>query len=314
MAAPTTASATLLLPARARFGAQALTPEVARPLGRADRQAREAGERAQLERHFDMLPRGWPVAALTRAFDADDAPLSTWLRADPAYVRPDINGARLLASGDALQLDVVEAEAFIAALRPTFGDAGMPIDAPRPARWYLRLPREAKIAPMTAPSEALGGDLFEHLPDGPEGRRWRALLSEAQVLLHQHPMNAERMAAGKPPVNSLWFWGGGVLPDHVTTNHAIVHSNEITVRALAQVAGSHGEDLPTRFAGTGLFDLREMRDLRQLCDLWLDPAFDAVRDGVLASVHVDCEDGTDWTLLRPQRWRFWRKPHGAFDA
>ena len=314
MAAPTTASATLLLPPRSRFGGQALTPEVAKPLGRADRQSVEAGERAQLQRHFELLPRGWPVAALTRAFDANDAPASTWLRADPAYVRPDINGARLLASGDALQLDVVEAEAFIAALRPTFGDAGMPIDAPRPARWYLRLPREAKVAAMTAPSEALGADLFEHLPEGPEGRRWRALLSEAQVLLHQHPMNAERMAAGKPPVNSLWFWGGGVLPDHVTTAHAIVHSNEITVRSLAQVAGSHGEDLPTRFAGTGLFDLREMRDLHQLCDLWLDPAFDAVRDGLLASVHVDCEDGTDWTLLRSQRWRFWRKPHGAFDA
>jgi len=314
MAAPTAASATLLLPARVRFGGQSLTPEVAKPLGRADRMAHGAGERAQLERHFDLLPRGWPVAALTRAFDADDAPLAAWLRADPAYVRPDINGARLVASGDALQLDAVEADAFIAALRPTFGDAGMPIDAPRPARWYLRLPREAKIASMTAPADALGADLFEHLPEGPEGRRWRALLSEAQVLLHQHPLNVERVGVGKPPVNSLWFWGGGVLPDHVTTPYAVVHSDEITVRALAHAAGARGEDLPTRFAGTGLFDLRAMRDLRQLCDLWLDPVFDAVRDGVLSSAQIDCEDGTTWTALRSQRWRLLRKPHGAFDA
>lgn len=313
MVAPT-ASATLLLPSRMRFGGQALTPEVAGPLGRADREARDGGERAQLQRHFDLLPRAWPIAALTRAFDSEDVAGATWLRADPAYVRPDINGARLIASGDALQLDAREAEAFVAALRPTFGDAGMPIDAPRPARWYLRLPREAKVAPMASPADALGEDLFEHLPEGPEGRRWRALLSEAQVLLHQHPLNAQRIAAGKPPVNSVWFWGGGVPPDHVATPHVVVHSDEITVRALAKAAGTREEDLPTRFGGSGLFDLRAMRDLRQLCDLWLDPAFDAVRDGLLASVRVDCEDGACWTLVRGQRWRFWRKPLRAIDA
>ena len=179
---------TFLLPARVRFGGQALSVGLARALGRADRTQGEAGERAQLLRHFELLPRGWPVAAITRAFDANDAASATWLRADPAYVRPDINGARLLACGDALRLDASEAEAFLSVLRPLFGDVGMPIDAPRPARWYLRLPREAKVASMASPEEALGADLFDHLPEGPEGRRWRALLSEAHVALQERAM------------------------------------------------------------------------------------------------------------------------------
>ena len=144
------ASATFLLPARVRFGGQSLSPAFAKALGRADRVDADAGERAQLTRHFDLLPRGWPVAALTRAFDANDAATGAWLRADPAFVRPDINGARLLACGDALQLDQAEADAFLSALRPLFGDSGMPIDAPRPARWYLRLPREAKLPSMAS--------------------------------------------------------------------------------------------------------------------------------------------------------------------
>ncbi|NUS60983.1 MAG: phosphoglycerate mutase [Lysobacter sp.] len=309
------ASATFLLPARTRFGAQALPPLFAKALGRADRTESESGERAQLLRHFDLLPRGWPVAAITRAFDADDAPLSAWLRADPAFVRPDINGARLLACGDALRLDQAEADAFVSVLRPLFGDSGMPIDAPRPARWYLRLPREAKLPSMASPEEALGADLFDHLPEGPEGRRWRALLSEAQVALHQHPLNAERAAAGKPPVNSLWFWGGGVLPDHVTTSHASVSSNEITLRALAKNANANGADLPARFANDGgLFDLRPLRDLRALDADWMQPALDAVKAGTLSSLVLDCEDGARFTFLRSQRWRFWRKPLKAFDA
>ena len=75
---------------------------------------------------------------------------SAWLRADPAYVRPDINGARLLAYGDALALTQAERDALLRPLQPLFGDAGFPIDAPTPSRWYLRLPREAKLPAFAA--------------------------------------------------------------------------------------------------------------------------------------------------------------------
>ncbi|KGQ20211.1 Regulatory protein RpfE type [Lysobacter dokdonensis DS-58] len=310
----TAAPATFLLPARARFGGQALSPAFAKALGRADRTDGEPGERAQLLRHFDLLPRGWPVAAITRAFDSNDATLGAWLRADPAFVRPDLNGARLLACGDALQMTQAEADAFLSALRPLFGDSGMPIDAPRPARWYLRLPREAKLPSMASPEEALGADLFDHLPEGPEGRRWRALLSEAQVALHQHPLNAQRQAEGKPPVNSLWFWGGGVVPDHVTTSHARVHSNEVTLRALTKAAKVDGGDVPANFDGAGLIDLRPLRDLRAFETKWLEPAMAQLRSGALTAIHLDHDDGARFTLLPNHRWRFWRKPLKAFDA
>ena len=76
----------------------------------------------------------------------------------------------------------------------------------------------AKLPAFAAPDEALGDDLFDApARQAPEGRRWRALLSEAQVVLHNHPLNAQRVAAGLAPVNSLWFWGAGALPDHVRT-------------------------------------------------------------------------------------------------
>jgi hypothetical protein len=307
------ASATFLLPARTRLGGQGLPPALAKALGRADRRDAEAGERAQLIRHFDLLPRGWPIAALTRAFDATDAALGAWVRADPAFVRPDLSGARLLACGDALQLSAEDAQALLPVLRPLFGDAGMPIDAPAPARWYVRLPREAKLPAMASPEEALGADLFDHMPEGPEGRRWRALLSEAQVALHQHPLNAERAARGKPPINSLWFWGGGVLPDRVTTPHAQVRSDEITLRALAKAANAQASALPAAYDGAALVDLRALRDMRAL-DRWLQPAIDALRIGTLAAVHLDCEDGAGFTLTHGQRWRVWRKPVRAFEA
>src|ERR671912_1968423 len=93
------AATTLLLPSRTRFAGQSLSAPVAAALARADRADGEPGGRAQLLRHFDLLPRGWPMAAIVRSLDADDAPLHTWLRADPTHVRPDMAGARVLAIG-----------------------------------------------------------------------------------------------------------------------------------------------------------------------------------------------------------------------
>src|SRR5690349_2294287 len=99
------ATATLLLPARERFGGQRLMPELARAFGRSDRATASGDQRGRV---FDVLPRGWPVAAVTRQQDAGDAVIAAWLRADPAHVRPDINGARLLAYGAGLSLTAEE--------------------------------------------------------------------------------------------------------------------------------------------------------------------------------------------------------------
>ena len=311
------ATATLLLPGADRFAGVHLPDPLARALGRADRMlAGEAGERPQLLRHFELLPRGWPVAALTRQVDAGDAAPSQWLRADPAWVRPEINGARLFACGEGLQLTQQDVDALLPALRPLFGDAGFPIDAPVPSRWYLRLPEGAKLPAFIEPADALGADLFDSLV-GTEGaadaesRRWRSLLSEAQVVLHNHPWNARRAAAGKPPVNSLWFWGGGKLPDHVSSRHACVQSDDMMLRALAAAAelplaprASHF-DAPARDA---LFDLRDLRDPVELFDQWLAPAVDALRRGRLERLDLDLADGDGFASTRSQRWRLWRRP------
>jgi hypothetical protein len=311
--------ATLLLPAAARFGGQRPDEAVARALGRADRVTRGAdGRRAQLLRHFELVPNHWPMAALTRQADAGDAAGAAWLRADPAHVRPDINGARLLAIGESLALTGEDVAAFLPALRPLFGDAGFPIDAPDPSRWYLRLPAGAKLPAFTAPDEALGADLFEHLAEGSEGRRWRVLLGEAQVVLHNHPWNQRRIAQGRLPVNSLWFWGGGALPDFVRTRHAVVHSDEEEARALAHAAGV-AAPLPPRFdaasgATDAVFDLSAHRDLAAIERDWLAPALAALAGGALRALALDVGDGSGFELARAHRWRFWRRPLARLDA
>ena len=54
--------------------------------------------------------------------------------------------------------------------------------------------------------EALGADLSDPFPgaevDQPVVRHWRALLNDAQILLHTHQHNQRRIASARPPVNS----------------------------------------------------------------------------------------------------------------
>ena len=289
----------VLLPERRRFAGQPVDAEAGRYLARADRPAdAEPGETAQLLRHFDLLPRGWPMAAITRQRDAGDAVLHQWLRADPAHVRPDMTGARVLAIGE-LGLSDEDAQSLLAPLRPLFGDLGFQLSAPVASRWYVALPLEARLPAFSPPEAVLGDDLFTHLPDGPDGRRWRALLNEAQVMLHNHPLNEARARAGKPAVNSLCFWGAGRLPDHVRSVYTAVASQDAELLSLAQLAGIRGDA-----DGPQLLDLRQARDWSAVAQRLLPGLRALGRD----TVALDFADGARYVLRGPQRWRFWRRP------
>lgn len=305
------AVATLLLPARARLAGPALDGEVARALGRAERERAEPGSEAQLRRHFALPPGTWPVAALTRQLDAGDAGDAVWLRADPAYVVPDMQGARLMAHGDMLAIDAIDLAALLPALQEVFAESGLVLDAAEPTRWYLRLAPDSVLPEFAAPAQVLGADLFDHLPQGEDARRWRALLTETQVVLHQHPWNRERVARGQPPINSLWFWGGGTLPATVSTAHAQVRSREPLLCALVLAAGIDAEQAPRVDA---LVDLRQLRAPEQFVGEVMLPLLEALQRGELQQLLLDFEDGVRLRIDRGQRWRFWRRPLSRLDA
>lgn len=308
MPAPDT-TVTLLLPAAARLGRQRLSVAVAARLGRGRQLTGGApGRRAQLLRHFPLAGEGWPIAALSRQAEAGDAAGAAWLRADPVWLRPDINGVRLMAHGEALALGREDADALLVALRPLFEEAGFALDAPHPARWYLRLPEGERLPVFSDPGDALGEDIFEHLDISPEARRWRTFASEAQVTLHNHPLNARRAARGQSPVNALWFWGGGVLPALPARRALAGYSGDDTARALAAAVGQ-GDVLPERFGGIpGVYDLEGTRDLQWIERDWLAPAVDALAAGRIGRLRLDDGDGWCFETRRGDALRFWRGP------
>ena len=66
-----------------------------------------------------------------------------------------------------------------------------------------------------------------YLPTGKDGKQWHTVLNEMQILLHTAQVNIERERRGDLPINSLWFWGSGRLPQEIQrVDWARVHSEE----------------------------------------------------------------------------------------
>jgi hypothetical protein len=84
----------------------------------------------------------------------------------------------------------------------------------------------------------------EKLPTGPDAMRFHALMNEPQMLLHEHPVNAEREARGEPALNSIWFWGGGVIDAAKARPFSTVVGDDPLARGLALAAGIPSRALP----------------------------------------------------------------------
>jgi len=69
---------------------------------------------------------------------------------------------------------------------------------------------------FTPPHDLTHQSIEEHMPRGEGSERLIHLMNEAQLLLHNHPVNARRMDQDLAPANSIWLWGHGRAP-HMPT-------------------------------------------------------------------------------------------------
>ena len=178
-----------------------------------------------------------PAAALDRlaAGQRDGA----WMRADPVHLRIEGDALRLHEAA-ALGIAMDEARALVAALQSHFAADGLEVHAATPERWYVRLAEGE--APATTPlDQAAGRNVFGMLP--PDAK-WRNALTEAQMILSGHEVNARRESEGRPAINSIWFWGAGSLPARGAKPYATVYADDPLARGLGAWSGANVRALP----------------------------------------------------------------------
>lgn len=292
--------------------------------------ARKDADSAWADLPSVLLARFGAGAAAPYALAADDPSWDRrgwWLHAEPVHLRPDRDLLRLF---DARHLGISRAEAdgLVAGLNAHFAEDGLQLHAPAADRWYLRCAAPPDIA-TTPLAQVTGEHIDPYLPTGADASRWGALMSEAQMLLFQHPVNQAREAAGRPAVNGLWCWGGGawqppVMPPDLAAGPGsllyglaaaadLPYQSEAAADAGAHLAGADGRVLVLWDALDEALadrDLDAWAGAARALEQWLAPVPAALRKGILAELRIYPCDGTCRTVRGQalgwyRRWPRW---------
>jgi hypothetical protein len=264
---------------------------------------------------------------------ADDAP---WMRVDPVHLKLERDQLVLL-DDEALQLSADEAQALAASVAAHFHDH-FSLEVLASARWYAR-PRAPTRIRSVSTRAVRGRGIAAWMPQGEDAVLWHSVMNEAQMLLHDHPVNEAREARGALPVNSLWFWGAGRHRPLSPRPAQSAFGNDPLLRGLAREAGMSAAGLPldaTQWLasapqnGIAWFALDALsaaadygdsaRWLTQLARLerdWFAPLLAALRSGRIGMITLDIpvmDDGGESAVqsLRCEvssldLKRFWRR-------
>lgn len=262
-----------------------------------------------------------PAAALRKVGAGGTAP-GEWICLDPVRWQVSAEGVTLDDPAK-LELDAAESADLLAAVEPLFAELGE-LSASAPGRWELRL-RKAVALETPSLHDAIHQPIDPSLPGGADGPAWRLLLAEAQTLLHAHPVNRRREAAGRPTVNSLWPWGQGRLPNDVPANYTAVWSDDPAVSGLCAHAGMSCQALPARYqtaSGRALAMIDNLATPARTLDAlawraallalerdWLAPALtDGATLRLVGSRFGPVPAQVAFEFRRSDRLRFWRRP------
>ncbi len=68
------------------------------------------------------------------------------------------------------------------------------------------------LGTMTPPHDISGRVVGEYLSKSENAQKLIDMMKKSYDLLKDHPVNQKRVASGKRPANSVWFWGEGTKP------------------------------------------------------------------------------------------------------
>ncbi len=284
-----------------------------------------------LLKHYG-LDTSLPMASISLLADDGTPDQAYWLRADPVHLQAQ-RDQLVLVDGSQLAITATEAAALSESLNQHFAQDQLQFIAAHPTRWYLALDAAPELVTTALPTVA-GQGINASLPSGKDGLRWNQIMTEIQMLLHTHPVNQAREAQGQAPINSLWFWGGGVFPEQpvAPTLKAQLWADDALARGLALAAQQTPQSLPLNFdafmahaktAAAHFVVWDELRHaawygdheawrakLNRLEADWIKPLCYALRRGFLSEVtlHAISEQGClSVTTARTGRWHFWRR-------
>ena len=301
------------------------TPALSLLIGRGTRQFQPAEPPEHVLAGLFGLDARAPFGALRRIGAGEPVNTRHWLAADTVHLR-FARDALLLTDAPDVAPDAEEAAALAASWNAHFANVGW-LYLGAGGHGHLAL-HDTLDADTTPPGGALGRKIDNRMPQGRDGAKLRQWMNETQMLFHSHPVNAAREESGRPPINSLWFWGAGALP--VTTQAGCIQlwADNALAHGLAVAAGVRAAQLPAHHdvallpgnlvvldaalpASLYLDGERWTQAVEAIEAQWIAPALEALQRGEVQSVRLTLtgdDARLDVTVRRRDLIKLWRRP------
>lgn len=101
---------------------------------------------------------------------------------------------------------------------------------------------------LTPPHDISDRKITEYLPKGEGSEKLLEMMQKSEKILKEHPVNKDRIAAGKNPATSIWVWGEGTKPqlDNFEEKFGVkgsVISAVDLIKGIAKCAGMNSIDV-----------------------------------------------------------------------
>lgn len=229
-------------------------------------------------------PRLYPGAATTRTGDIGSRAEGFWMQALPMHFSAGLDrltavkleGERALSAAERAELATVVA----AHLR----SSGFDFHETAEGEWLVHSARPLDVR-TASPESAASDGLDDAMPRGADAALLKRLMTELQMLLHEHPVSTSRVSRGLPESNAIWFHGAGEIaasPERAFPDaygdaaylHGVYRLHDQSVVALPASATG----LPSRPRRDAVVVIESV-DLDSLETLWVAPLVAALAAG-----------------------------------
>lgn len=253
----------------------------------------------------------YPSAAIVRTGMSSERAAGFWLRAQPIHFAAGLDRLTTVV----LRGNGRMAAAERALLDPLLGEhlqsSGFELHHAANDEWLLRSERPLQLRTVT-PEFAAANPHAEILPQGSDAGGLRRLMTELQMLLHEHAVNTQRQARGAPAINAVWIHGEGTLGDVTPVSLPEAFGEDGYLHGIYRL---HGKALHPTPADAAVLLARvkasavaivDVPDLDVLETRWLAPLSRALSGGAISKLDLML-DRWQVTATRASMFKLWRR-------
>lgn len=253
----------------------------------------------------------YPSAAVIRTGASGERASGFWLRAQPIHFAAGLDRLTTVV----LRGDSRMSESERALLEPIFTEhlqsSGLELHHACNDEWLLRSDVSLQLQTVS-PEFAAANPRAEILPRGRDAGNLRRLMTEMQMLLHEHPVNARRQARGLPVINAIWIHGEGMLSDTASASLPEAWGEDFYLRGIYRLHDKSVRatpiDVPTMLSQMQRESVAviDASDPDVLETQWLAPLTRALRGGAIAKLTLMLDE---WqvTADRAAMFKLWRR-------